>query len=61
MGLLDQRNTRSDLTAMIWKDKREVYMLPSMHNRPSPVNMGLVDKAAIQGNFFSVPLDSYVL
>jgi hypothetical protein len=30
--------TRGDLTAMIWKNKTEVYMLTTMHNPSAEVN-----------------------
>jgi hypothetical protein len=30
--------TSSDLTAMIWKEKRDVYILPNMHSPPAEGN-----------------------
>jgi hypothetical protein len=40
--------TRSDLTAIVWRDKRDIHMLTNIHNPPAEGNFGDEEGNAIK-------------
>jgi hypothetical protein len=55
--------TSRDLTATIWKDKREVYVSPNMHNPPAESNFcnehGFCWQGTQNGDYFPMQVETF--